>query len=71
MQTHTHTHLSLLIETGQIRDIGGVRVKVWVRRFQVVDKHAELRPPIAHVVDPVNFVSEKFKSAAEGLADDG
>ena len=38
--------------------------------LEVCDEHAELRAPVAHVVEPEHVVSEELHHAAQRVADD-
>mmetsp|Transcript_27963 Transcript_27963/g.61269 ORF Transcript_27963/g.61269 Transcript_27963/m.61269 type:complete len:241 (-) Transcript_27963:699-1421(-) len=63
--------LGLAVELLQVVDRRWARAKVGEDRLQMRDQHAELRAPVAHVVDALHLVPAERQQTAERVADDG
>ena len=65
-------HLGLAVESDEVGDIQLLLPVecLWRHVTQVRDQHAELRAPVAYVVEAQHGVAAQVEDAAEAIADD-
>mmetsp|Transcript_49063 Transcript_49063/g.71666 ORF Transcript_49063/g.71666 Transcript_49063/m.71666 type:complete len:285 (+) Transcript_49063:917-1771(+) len=63
----------LLVKHHQVPDVGRLRVRQRLRLhlLKVGNEHAELRAPVAHVVQPQHLVAAELQHPGQGVPDDG